>query len=166
MFESVINDETELDPAFTMVMAPFRDTGLERVGALDADIQYVTQKCQEEGIAMPTTVSGQYGEEYAVEIYRLAKEGDVPRFMCHYYNWYFAHTAGGRMIGKKMCDALLGGMTLEFYKWEDLKGSKERVKDSIETLVLSWTRDEKDACVAETEATFKYGGAVNKYLFH
>lgn len=25
-----------------------------------------------------------------------------PAFICHYYNHYFAHTAGGRMIGAKV----------------------------------------------------------------
>lgn len=24
-------------------------------------------------------------------------------FLCHFYNIYFAHTAGGRMIGMKVC---------------------------------------------------------------
>ena len=28
-----------------------------------------------------------------------------PAFMCHYYNHYFAHTAGGRMIGKAVSNA-------------------------------------------------------------
>lgn len=32
---------------------------------------------------------------------RLAKE-DPPAFLCHFYNIYFAHSAGGRMIGKKV----------------------------------------------------------------
>lgn len=30
---------------------------------------------------------------------RLAKE-DPPAFICHFYNIYFAHSAGGRMIGR------------------------------------------------------------------
>ena len=38
--------------------------------------------------------------------------------MCHYYNHYFAHTAGGRMIGRKMAANLLDGTTLKFYQWE------------------------------------------------
>jgi heme oxygenase len=36
--------------------------------------------------------------------------------MCHYYNFYFAHTAGGRMIGKQMSALLLDKKTLDFYK--------------------------------------------------
>ena len=46
-------------------------------------------------------------------------ETGSPAFVCHFYNQYFAHTAGGLMIGKKMSDALLDGRTLEFYKWGD-----------------------------------------------
>ena len=42
----------------------------------------------------------------------------IPKFMCHYYNHYFAHTAGGRMIGRRMADKLLDGNTLKFYQWE------------------------------------------------
>ena len=41
---------------------------------------------------------------------------NIPKFICHYYNYYFAHLAGGRMIGKQMSKLLLDGETLEFYK--------------------------------------------------
>ena len=46
----------------------------------------------------------------------IAARDAVPEFMCHYYNYYFAHTAGGRMIGKQMSALLLNKKTLEFYK--------------------------------------------------
>lgn len=52
---------------------------------------------------------------------RLAADlavNDPPTFICHFYNFYFAHTAGGRMIGKKMSDTLLDGAKLKFYEWE------------------------------------------------
>lgn len=48
---------------------------------------------------------------------QLAAES-IPKFMCHYYNHYFAHTAGGRMIGRRMADKLLESNTLKFYQWE------------------------------------------------
>lgn len=38
---------------------------------------------------------------YVQHIQRLAQE-DPQAFICHYYNFYFAHTAGGRMIGSKV----------------------------------------------------------------
>ena len=39
-----------------------------------------------------------------------------PAFLCHYYNVYFAHTAGGRMIGAKVASMILDGQELAFYK--------------------------------------------------
>ncbi len=41
------------------------------------------------------------GRSYAAKVLRLAKS-DPPAFICHFYNFYFAHTAGGRMIGNKV----------------------------------------------------------------
>ena len=41
------------------------------------------------------------GATYAKLITELAKT-DPPALICHYYNFYFAHTAGGRMIGSKV----------------------------------------------------------------
>ena len=42
------------------------------------------------------------GSTYAAYLHELA-ENDPPAFICHFYNVYFAHSAGGRMIGKKVC---------------------------------------------------------------
>lgn len=41
-------------------------------------------------------------------IRELAKT-NPPAFICHYYNHYFAHTAGGRMIGAKVSQVRPGG---------------------------------------------------------
>ncbi len=41
------------------------------------------------------------GHSYAKKMQALAKS-DPQAFICHYYNFYFAHTAGGRMIGNKV----------------------------------------------------------------
>lgn len=45
--------------------------------------------------------------ENALEYASFLKEtvaASLPGFMCHYYNHYFAHTAGGRMIGRKVSE--------------------------------------------------------------
>jgi len=99
----VANEET---------LAPFRDSGLERVEALSKDIAWF----EEEGLAIPAV--GQYGQAYSEMLQKMAADGEWERFVCHFYNTYFAHTAGGRMIGKRMAGMLLDGRTLEFYKWE------------------------------------------------
>ena len=46
---------------------------------------------------------------------QLADE-DPPAFLCHFYNIYFAHTAGGRMIGTKVASMILDSRQLNFYK--------------------------------------------------
>ena len=58
----------------------------------------------------------------------------IPKFMCHYYNHYFAHTAGGRMIGRRMADNLLESTTLKFYQWE---GGDVKVKQPIFSFFLN-----------------------------
>ena len=76
----------------------------------------------------------------------LADAGRFAPFLCHFYNFYFAHTvtsrphapartsrrappapcsprpptmpqAGGRQIGKVMANLLIDGKTLNFYQW-------------------------------------------------
>jgi heme oxygenase len=101
--EDIVNQEEQL----TM----FRNTRLERTEALEKDVEFM---CQEYGLTRPEV--GVLGKEYAQELRRIAASGNIPEFMCHYYNFYFAHTAGGRMIGKQMAALLLDKKTLEFYK--------------------------------------------------
>lgn len=152
-FEEVIENNDDLKI--------FRNTGLERTKPLEYDIKFMVEEYE---LSRPPV--GEYGLEYAEEIRRIEREGSIPQLMCHYYNFYFAHTAGGRMIGKQMSKLLLDGRTLEFYKWENLNESKTQVKENIEQMVESWTREEKDKCVAETGPAFKFGGGINRYLTH
>lgn len=100
VLEDIVNERDEL--------AVFRDTGLERTERLEHDIQFMMKEYK---IERPEV--GEPGKSYAKLIREL---GGVPAFVCHYYNHYFAHTAGGRMIGKQMSALLLDKRTLEFYK--------------------------------------------------
>ena len=102
-FEDIINERKEL--------AVFRNNGLERVKPLELDIEYLVKEYD-----MQRPQVGHPGLSYAEEIHRFGSQGLIPEFMCHYYNFYFAHTAGGRMIGKQMSSLLLEKKTLEFYK--------------------------------------------------
>lgn len=160
-FEEVVS---ELDD-----MAVYRNTGLERVKALDEDIAFI---CDEYAVAKPEV--GEYGKAYAQEIRKLAKEGKVPELMCHYYNHYFAHTAGGIMIGKAMAAQLLDKKVLNFYKWSTPSGEViesrkplsllEPVKAEIEKMAAAWSDEERKKCVDETATTFRFGGQLNSYL--
>jgi heme oxygenase len=150
--EDVVNEKPEL--------AVYKSTGLERVAPLEKDIEFMVN---EYGLTRPEV--GEAGKAYADEMRRVAKEGTIPEFMCHYYNYYFAHTAGGRMIGKQMSALLLDKKTLEFYKWDgDLNKIKATVKNDIEEMAARWSREEKDQCVDATAAAFRGGGAINGYL--
>lgn len=151
--EDVVKDTPEL--------ACFRNTGLERTEPLEKDILFLTQEYE---LTRPGV--GQKGLDYAEQIRGMGSDKTkIPEFMCHYYNFYFAHTAGGRMIGKQMSALLLNKLTLEFYKWDgDLNEIKGRVRENIEKIADSWTREEKDLCVSGTPGAFQGGGGLNSYL--
>lgn len=98
--EEIVNCKPEL--------AVFRNTGLERSIPLETDIKFMMQ---EYGLTRPEPGMG--GKMYAQKLRDMVS---IPEFVCHYYNFSFAHTAGGRMIGKQMSALLLDKKTLEFYK--------------------------------------------------
>lgn len=91
-------------------LAEFRETGLERSTALARDIVWMLETYPD---ALPEGGQGGNGRapppptaaalEYAAFL-RETVASSLPAFMCHYYNYYFAHTAGGRMIGRKVAD--------------------------------------------------------------
>lgn len=95
-------------------LAAFRDTGLERTGALKEDIAWMAATYPD-ATAPPAGPTGdtigagkvpsptEKALEYAAFLRRTV-ESSLPAFMCHYYNHYFAHTAGGRMIGRKVAE--------------------------------------------------------------
>ena len=147
--EDIVNDREEL--------AAFRNTGLERVAALEKDIEFMTT---EYGLERPAV--GTPGKNYAQALRNIES---IPEFICHYYNHHFAHTAGGRMIGKQVSALLLNKKTLEFYKWDgDLNEIKDAVKASIEAMAASWTAEEKKECVDATAAAFQGGSGINSNL--
>ena len=146
-------------------LASLRGTGLERVEALDRDITWVAAS-QTPPLAVPPV--GEAGAAYAALLGRLAAAGDRPRFLNHFYNHYFAHSAGGRMIGKRVSAAVLGGVELEFYKWG---GSGEKpmallaqATEAIDSVAAGFTEAEQAACLDETAAAFAQGGALMRAI--
>lgn len=85
-------------PALPCADANFQNTGLERSAALASDLAYMQQQHK---LPPPVVKEDGPGMTYAKHLKQLASE-DPQSFICHYYNYYFAHTAGGRMIGKKV----------------------------------------------------------------
>ncbi|XP_071697063.1 heme oxygenase 1, chloroplastic-like [Rutidosis leptorrhynchoides] len=143
-----------LDQADFPEYAEFRNTGLERALNLAKDLEWF----KEQGHIIPEPLSP--GLDYSLYIEELSKN-DPQAFICHFYNTYFAHTAGGRMIGRKVAAKILNGKELEFYKWDgDLTLLLQDVREKLNRVAQNWTRDEKDHCLKETEISFKFNGDI------
>ncbi|XP_039142607.1 heme oxygenase 1, chloroplastic-like [Dioscorea cayenensis subsp. rotundata] len=138
--------------------AEFWNTGLERSESLAKDLEWF----KEQGHIIPAPSSP--GLSYAQYLEELS-ENDPQAFICHFYNIYFAHTAGGRMIGKKVAEKLLDNKELEFYQWEgNLSQLLQNVREKINQVSNSWSREEKDHCLEETEKSFKYSGEILRLI--
>lgn len=141
------------------VLAPFRNTGLERSKALKEDIAWISSTYD---LKVPS--AGVHGPGYAAHMRELAKT-NMPKYMCHYYNHMFAHTAGGRMIGKKYSDMFFDGKVLNFYQWEgEVKDHMKATVAKVDELANTWNDEEKKACLDETAMSFRYSGALMVYL--
>lgn len=135
----------------------FVDTGLERSSALDADIEYMQKNFN---LPEQTTTHDGPGQTYAAFLEQISVDSP-PAFICHYYNHYFAHSAGGRMIGAQVSKAALDNWMGDFYKWDgDIKELLNQVRKSINGIADTWTEEEKKRCIEETPNTFKYSGSL------
>ncbi|KAF1892670.1 hypothetical protein Lal_00031942 [Lupinus albus] len=140
------------------VDAEFRKTGLERCASLEKDLQWF----KEQGHVIPEPSSP--GVAYAQYLTELSQK-DPQAFICHFYNIYFAHSAGGRMIGKKVAEKILNKKELEFYKWDgDLSKLLQNVRDKLNKVAEEWSREEKNHCLEETEKSFKLSGEILRLI--
>ncbi|KAJ4958697.1 hypothetical protein NE237_025808 [Protea cynaroides] len=138
--------------------AEFKNTGLERSEALAKDLEWF----REQGYTIPEPSSP--GISYARYLEDIS-EKDPPAFLCHFYNVYFAHTAGGRMIGKKVAEKILDNKELEFYKWDgDLSQLLQGVREKLNKVAESWSREEKNHCLEETEKSFENSGEILRLI--
>lgn len=150
--------ETELVHSGVGGFHRFIDTGLERVAALDKDIQYLNGLGVE--TTAPTVAATRY-VEYMKDLVGTRPES----VLCHWYNYYFAHSAGGRMIGRLMQNRLFGGRQFAFYEWEkDVKEILGEVRGTIDEIAAVWPRDVKEECLKETGLAFGYSGTVLQNL--
>lgn len=141
--------------------AAFKNTGLERTEGLKKDIAWFEKT---HGLKAP--VADGPGSDYAEFLVDLSTKSP-PQFICHFYNVYFAHSAGGKMIGRKVSEMILDGKELEFYKWNNeggLESSLTNVKSSLNAAAEEWSRDEKDACLEETGKSFQMSGKLLRLI--
>ncbi|XP_028801265.1 heme oxygenase 1, chloroplastic-like [Neltuma alba] len=152
----LVHDTLEkiIDNASFPAYSEFRYTGLERSASLAKDLEWF----REQGHTIPEPSSpGLTYAQYLIEI--SAK--DPQAFICHFYTIYFGHSAGGRMIGKKVAEKILNNKVLEFYKWEgQISQLLQNVRDKLNKVAEGWTREEKNHCLEEIEKSFKLSRGV------
>nr|POE96982.1 putative inactive heme oxygenase 2, chloroplastic [Quercus suber] len=150
--------ERIVDESSHVAYAYFRKTGLERSEALEKDLEWLRQQ----GFVIPEPSSP--GISYAKYLGELS-EKSAPLFMCHFYNIYFSHIAGGQVIARQVSEMLLEGRELEFYKWEG--NVAELIKDVREKLNMlgeHWCRDEKNRCLKEATKAFRFLGQIVRLI--
>ncbi|CAD5169182.1 unnamed protein product [Musa acuminata subsp. malaccensis] len=149
--------ETIVQKAAYPCYAEFRNTGLERSENLVQDLEWF----KDQGHTIPEPSVGASYAHYLEEL----SEKNPQAFICHFYNIYFAHSAGGRMIGRKVAEKILDSKELQFYKWDgDLSQLLQNVRDKLNRVASSWSREEKDHCLEETEKSFKYSGEILRLI--
>ncbi|KAJ0975963.1 hypothetical protein J5N97_017928 [Dioscorea zingiberensis] len=150
--------ERIVDESADVSYAYFRKTGLERSCGLSKDLEWFSQQ----GATIPEQSSP--GISYAHYLEELT-EKSAPAFLCHFYNLYFAHIAGGHLIGKQVCEKLAVGRELEFYRWQgDAQEMLKDAREKLNKLSEHWTRDEKNRCLREAAKSFKFLGQIVRLI--
>ncbi|CAL4923022.1 unnamed protein product [Urochloa decumbens] len=136
----------------------FRKSGLERSASISKDLEWF----REQGVEIPEPST--LGSTYATYLTELA-ESNAPAFLSHYYNIYFAHVTGGVSIGKKICNKILDGRELEFYKWDtDAELLLKDAREKLNELSKHWTRKDRNLCLKEAAKCFQYLGKMVRLI--
>ena len=153
-----LEDVTSKDERYLSLM----EGGHARVKGIKADLQHFDQIGVTAG---PDTGPDEVGQEYAQFLTDLSRSSP-PRFLCHYYNHYFAHTAGGMQIGNSLRSSILQGRQLEFYKYPgSVRDVMDDLKLRIDEMYETMSEEEKELAREETGNCFGYGGRVLGSLF-
>lgn len=82
----------------------------------------------------------------------------MPAFLCHFYNTYFAHSAGGKMIGTKLSAVLLDRHKLHFYQYEGgERADKPLLQACLQTIGRLFgppSRGHRVVCNGQSQSTF------------
>ncbi|EXB75605.1 putative inactive heme oxygenase 2 [Morus notabilis] len=150
--ERIVDDSNDVAYAY------FRKTGLERSEGLSRDIECFRQK----GMVIPEPSNP--GVSYSKYLEQLA-ERSAPLFLCHFYNIYFSHIAGGQVIVQQLSEKLLDGRELEFSKWEgNVQELLRGVREKLNMLGEHWSRDQKNKCLREASKSFRFQGQIVRLI--
>lgn len=150
--ERIVDDSTDVSYVY------FRNTGLERSESISKDLEWFSQ--QDVLIPEPSKP----GVTYANYLKELA-EKSPPLFLCHFYNIYFSHIAGGQVITNEVSKRIFEGKKLEFSSWP---GNEEEllrdVREKLNMLGEHWSRNEKTKCLVEARKAFRYLGHIVRLI--
>ncbi|XP_022899580.1 heme oxygenase 1, chloroplastic-like [Olea europaea var. sylvestris] len=150
--------EKIMDKATFSEYAELKNTGLERTKGLTKDLEWF--KLQGHAIPQPSSL----GVSYAQYMEELSRK-DPQALICHFYTRYFGHAAGGRLMGTKVAKTILNNQELEFYKWDgDLSQLLQNVREKLNRVAETWTEEEKNHCLDETEKSFKFSGDIMRLI--
>ncbi|CAH9078063.1 unnamed protein product [Cuscuta europaea] len=145
--------ERTVDESSDVSYAYFRNTGLERADFISKDLAWLSE--QGNDIPEPSNPGVAYSN-YLEEL----GEKNPPLFLCHFYNIYFSHIAGGQVIAKKVCEKLIRGgegRALEMYRWN---GNEEKllqgVREKLNMLSQHWPRNNKNRCLHDMRKSFRF----------
>ncbi|WP_043641860.1 heme oxygenase (biliverdin-producing) [Nocardioides alkalitolerans] len=141
---------TASDPAVAAVFDP----GLERLAAIDADLDHWAP-------AGPRTVDSPAASAYAERVTNATTW--APLFVAHHYTRYLGDLSGGQAIGRILDRTFeLGGAGVAFYAFPAIPKPKP-YKDAYRARLdgLNLDADEKQRVVAEVKAAF----GLNQALF-
>lgn len=154
-----IHETLEKIPQEYKELAVFCGTGLERSGPLKQDIDWLCK--YDTTLSLPDCSLA--CSTYARFLVEVAKQS-IPKFICHYYNYYFAHIAGGTIIGKRMQNILLGGHKLQFYKYDvqpqngfaiEVNNSDNKIDDfNLNATEHNMTTNNNNLIISEHNDTF------------
>ncbi|KAI3974050.1 hypothetical protein MKX01_026447 [Papaver californicum] len=139
--------------------AELRCTGLERAGALAKDLEWFRD---EMGMQIPSSTD--FGISYAGYLEEISVK-NPKAIPCHFYDIYFGHAVGGRILGKKVAEKILENKELEFYKYNgELSELLQNVREMLNVVAQGWSREEKDQCLEQTGISFKYSEDIMKLI--
>lgn len=147
-------EQVARDNAADPVVAVMHDPALERLAAIDADIEALSTGAPEESLCRHEAATA-----YAAAIH--AASGSAPRVVAHHYTRYLGDLSGGLAIGRILDRTFdLGGRGLSFYHFEDIKAKvyKDDYRVRLDNLPLS--EEQRAEAVEEVQSAFRHNQAV------
>ena len=145
-------------------MGAFHDPGLERLQAIETDLDWLELELDASGAQAPSTVLPAT-RTYLGDIEAAANDPNysAPRLLAHHYIRYLGDLSGGFFVGKRIRE--IYGLTPDggasVFDFPDIVGPgawKQRYRDNLDA--LDWSAEERQAFVDEAKAAYLHHSKV------